>query len=85
MIKLVSVFVKMKWFCKSLNQFVFISEKAFVHEFAKLRYGVFEEFGYPGDSQYPMFYYEQSYVDGILTSTLTPNFCTDAPLQGIRQ
>ena len=61
------------------------SEKLFVHEFAKLRYGVFEEHGYPGDSQFPMFYYENSYVDGQLVSTLTPNFCTDVPLDGYRQ
>jgi len=46
---------------KNITTFVFLIfflssllEKVFVHEFAKLRYGVFEEFGYPGDSQYPM-------------------------------
>jgi hypothetical protein len=29
----------------------FPTDKLFVHEWAKLRYGVFEEHGYPGDSQ----------------------------------
>ena len=37
-------------------------ENVFVHEWSKLRYGVYEEFGYPGDEQYPLFYYEQSNV-----------------------
>ena len=67
------------------NYILFNSDKLFVHEWAKLRYGVFEEYGYPGDSQYPMFEYEQSYVDGQLQSNLVPNFCTDYPLQGSRQ
>ena len=32
--------------------------QVFVHEWAKYRYGVFEEYGYPGDNKYPMFYYK---------------------------
>ena len=59
--------------------------KIFVHEWAKLRYGVFEEYGYPGDKQYPLFYYEQVPVDGGYVSELRPNFCTDQPLDGTRE
>ena len=55
-------------------------EKVFVHEWSKLRYGVFEEFGYPGDEQYPLFYYENSFGD-----KLKPNFCTDEPIKGTRR
>ena len=32
--------------------------KVVVHEWAKLRWGVFEEHGYPGDEQFPMFFYK---------------------------
>ena len=34
--------------------------KVIVHEWAKLRWGVFEEHGYPGDDQFPMFFYKVS-------------------------
>ena len=61
------------------------SENVFVHEFSKLRYGVFEEYGYPGDDQYPLFYYEEHYVDGGTEYELMPNFCTDVPLKGRRE
>ena len=60
-------------------------EKVFVHEWSKLRYGVFEEFGYPGDEQYPLFYYERSYTDDGIVNDLQPNFCTDYPLEGTRR
>ena len=60
------------------------TKKVFVHEWAKLRYGVFEEFGYPGDKQYPLFYYEQLYTDNGPVQELRPNFCTDENLQGTR-
>ena len=32
--------------------------KVVVHEWAKLRWGVFEEHGYPGDQQFPLFFYK---------------------------
>ena len=32
--------------------------KAVVHEWAKLRWGVFEEHGYPGDTRFPLFFYK---------------------------
>ena len=34
--------------------------KVLVHEWAKLRWGVFEEHGYPGDDQFPLFFYKVS-------------------------
>ena len=59
--------------------------KIFVHEWAKFRYGVFEEYGYPGDERYPLFYYEHVYVDGEWVNELQANFCTDQPIKGTRQ
>ena len=54
--------------------------QVFVHEFSKYRYGVFEEFGYPGDTKYPMFYYETKWtIDGQINE-ITPNFCTNREL-----
>ena len=50
----------------------------FAHEWAKYRYGVFEEYGYPGDDRYPMFYYDRY-------GELVPNYCTDSVLQGNRR
>ena len=38
--------------------------KVVVHEWAKLRWGVFEEHGYPGDQQFPMFFYKVSCSEG---------------------
>ena len=32
--------------------------KVVVHEWAKLRWGVFEEHGYPGDTRFPLFFYK---------------------------
>ena len=49
--------------------------KVFVHEWAKYRYGVFEEYGYPGDDRYPMFYYDK-------LGLTVPNYCTDSRLSG---
>ena len=49
--------------------------QVFVHEWAKYRYGVFEEHGYPGDEKYPMFYIKNTWtVDGE-KNVLSPNFC----------
>ena len=57
---------------------LFQSGKILAHEWAKYRYGVFEEYGYPGDDIYPMFYYDQN-------GQLVPNYCTDTPVQGYRK
>ena len=59
--------------------------KVFVREWAKFRFGVFEEYGYPGDEQYPLFYWDEKFVDGGISYDLTPNFCTDVPLKGYRE
>ena len=32
-----------------------------VHEWAKLRWGVYEEYGYPGDEKFPMFYLQTTW------------------------
>ena len=46
--------------------------KAFVREWARLRYGVFEEHGYTGDNaSFPMFYKE------LAGNNLVPNVCSD--------
>ncbi len=44
-------------------------ENIFVHEWAHLRYGVFDEHGYPGDENYPVF--QTTFYDPV------PNVCTD--------
>ncbi len=76
-------------FLRNMNtssmQFFGPADKIFVHEWAKLRYGVFEEYGYPGDEQFPLFYYEIGFDDGGTTEELTPNFDTDAPFRGTRE
>ena len=56
--------------------------QVFVHNWAKLRYGVFEEFGYPGDQLYPMFYYKQVWTAEGQTNTLKPNLCSNLEPEG---
>ena len=51
--------------------------QVFVHEWAKYRYGVFEEFGYPGDEKYPLFYYKVQWTPSGQENVVTPNFCTN--------
>ena len=60
-------------------------ENTFVSEWAKLRYGVFDQHGYPGDKTYPLFYYEETLVNGNTEFNLKPNFCTDFDIQGRRE
>ena len=52
--------------------------QVFVHNWAKLRYGVFDEFGCTGDKLYPMFYQRQ---DGNISS-LSPNICSNVEVTG---
>ena len=68
-----------------------------MHEWAKLRWGVHEEYGYPGDERFPMFYYKTSWgPSGQVRSTsctlisslfqvdiLKPNFCTSTEVLGV--
>ena len=55
--------------------------KVLTHEWAHLRYGVFEEYGYPGDPAYPLFYYTTEENGEPL---LVPNFCSNNTLRGYR-
>ncbi|EFX75018.1 hypothetical protein DAPPUDRAFT_323732 [Daphnia pulex] len=53
--------------------------KVIVREWARLRYGVFEEYGYTGEeSAFPMFY--RSASAGQQTADLVPNVCSDDPV-----
>ena len=52
-----------------------VAGQQFVHEWAKFRYGVFDELGYPGDQLFPSFYFRSEQVDNSLQ--LQPNFCTN--------
>lgn len=54
-----------------INDFIF-SGKALVHEWAKYRYGVFDEFGYNDDPIYPQCYHDHK------TSHLTG--CSNIPM-----
>ena len=58
--------------------------QVFVHEWAKYRYGVFDEFGYPGDEKYPMFYYKSQWTMQGQVNAITPNFCTNKDLEDYR-
>ena len=57
--------------------FIFTGKKNY-YIFYYFRYGVFEEYGYPGDKQYPLFYFDDE-------DELMPNFCTDETLIGRRE
>ena len=54
--------------------FLFFPERAFVHEWAKYRYGIFEEVGFANDPIYPMSYKENN--------ERKPTACTNGPLKG---
>jgi len=59
--------------------------KTLIHEFAKLRWGVFEEHGYPGDDKFPMFYQRDQWTaEGQVTVT-RPNFCVNGEIKGYEQ
>ena len=53
-----------------------------VHEWAKLRWGVFEEYGYPGDAKFPMFYLKTTWGANGQEDVLKPNFCTSTEVEG---
>ncbi|XP_063590518.1 calcium-activated chloride channel regulator 4A-like [Penaeus indicus] len=56
--------------------------KTLVHEWAKLRWGVFDEIGYPHDPTFPLFYWNtQITVDGI-ENVVIPNYCANHELTG---
>jgi len=58
------------------------TEKILVHEWAKLRWGVFEEYGYPGDEKFPMFYYKSTWGPNGQQDVMKPNFCTSIEVSG---
>merc|ERR1719239_764241 len=58
------------------------TDKVIVHEWAKLRWGVFEEFGYPGDERFPMFYFQTTWGPNGQEDVLKPNFCTSTEVEG---
>lgn len=59
------------------------AEKVLVHEWAKLRWGVFEEYGYPGDEKFPMFYLKTIWTAEGRQEVVKPNFCTNQELTGV--
>ena len=56
--------------------------QVFLHEWARLRYGVFEEHGYPGDPIYPAFYQQQTWTAEGPQVEVKPAFCTDRQVEG---
>merc|ERR1712172_122250 len=58
------------------------TDKVVVHEWAKLRWGVFEEYGYPGDPKFPMFYMKTTWGANGQVDVLKPNFCTSTEVEG---
>ena len=62
-----------------------ISGNLFAHEWAKLRYGVFEEYGFPGDANYPLFYADTEFTPSGYVTVDKPNFCTDQEIAGHKE
>ncbi|CAL4096200.1 unnamed protein product, partial [Meganyctiphanes norvegica] len=51
-------------------------------EWAKFRWGIFDELGYANDPVYPLFYQVHSIVEGVSSSTYEPNFCANKHVKG---
>ena len=58
------------------------TDKILVHEWAKLRWGVYEEFGYPGDEKFPLFYYKTTWGPTGQQDVVKPNFDTSTEVTG---
>lgn len=43
---------------------------------------MFEEYGYPGDDKFPMFYYKTTWGPLGQQDVLAPNFCTNTEITG---
>lgn len=54
--------------------------KTLVHEWAKLRWGVFAEIGYPNDPTSPPFFWNSSGVNGA--ENVSPTYCANRELSG---
>jgi hypothetical protein len=59
--------------------------KTMVHEWAKLRWGVYEEHGYPGDPKFPIFYWATSWTVNGPRREVGLNFCINSPIVGYEQ
>jgi len=59
--------------------------KTAVHEWAKLRWGVYEEHGYPGDEQFPLIFYKTIFTADGERQSKTYNFCTNDMIYGYEQ
>ena len=64
---------------------IFDRGKTLLHEFSKLRWGVFEEHGYPGDDMFPMFYLKEIWGANGQETVVKPNFCVNGDLKGYEQ
>ncbi|CAL4157434.1 unnamed protein product, partial [Meganyctiphanes norvegica] len=56
--------------------------KTLVHEWAKLRWGVFDEIGYPGDRRFPLFYWTQKFTANGVEEVLGVDTCNNKDLKG---
>jgi hypothetical protein len=56
-----------------------------VHEWAKLRWGVYEEHGYPGDPKFPMFYLKSTWTVNGPESKVVINLCLNEDPVGYEQ
>ncbi len=59
--------------------------KTMAHEWAKLRWGVYEEHGYPGDPKFPIFYWATSWTVNGPRREVGLNFCINSPIVGYEQ
>ena len=55
-----------------------------MHEWSKVRYGVFEEYGFPGDDLYPLFYFDLEFGPQGYVAVEKPSFCTDKEIDGTK-
>ncbi|XP_069959397.1 calcium-activated chloride channel regulator 1 isoform X4 [Cherax quadricarinatus] len=59
--------------------------KVLLMEWAKLRWGVFDELGYPGDESFPLFYIWDENTSGVPGGgTILPTYCANTPVEGRR-
>jgi hypothetical protein len=59
--------------------------KTMVHEWAKLRWGVYEEHGYPGDPKFPMFFLKSTWTVNGPESKVVINLCLNEDPVGYEQ
>ena len=59
--------------------FVTPAGKVMAQAWAKLRWGVFDEIGYPGDNRHPLFYIG---YDDNRNQAAIPNHCGDVKIEG---